>query len=86
MPNEIIFTLRVLASPHLFSYVEKPITKLSCVPWQSSLQNLGQIVKGKKIQLIICLYGQYKILSCIGHYFHACLPHARLIWGQNAKT
>jgi hypothetical protein len=25
MPNEIIFTLRVLASPHLFSNVEKPI-------------------------------------------------------------
>jgi hypothetical protein len=39
MPNEIIFTLQVLASPHLFSNVEQPITKISCVPLQSSQQN-----------------------------------------------
>jgi hypothetical protein len=39
--------MQILASPNLFSNVKKPITKISCVLWQSSQQHGANYEKKK---------------------------------------
>ncbi len=61
------------------------VTKFPCVPLQSSQQN-GQIVKYKNNHSHICLYNQYKIIACMGHWPHTCLPRAWHVWSPSKQV
>jgi hypothetical protein len=77
--------LRFLVFASVFYQYKGHDTKFPCVPLQSSQQNV-QIVKCKNNDSYICLYTQYKIIACMGHWPHTCLPHAWHVWSPSKQV